>query len=276
MRNIVFLIIGITAFLFTSCTNDVRNVQPGWISKILTPTGWEKGIHEAGQIDIGQLDNMGRGNQLILMESTTITVKESFYKDTEDVNQDRRVKTKDQTPLSTDVYIQIAVPTDEKLRDNAFASITPIKISERVYEIKLENIYKAFAQMVVRGKIREAFTKYKNTQEVMDNYALLNAEIGASVIEVFKKSKMPCELVSVQLSNIIEDPDVLKSKNDLLSSANKVKEIENIGKVIRENPQYAVMMKWESLKTIAKENKGNVTIIVSDGKEPVISIPTTK
>src|ERR1035437_6541689 len=40
------------AILFTGCNNYV-NIPAGFIGKILTPTGWTKGIIEAGQVDLG-------------------------------------------------------------------------------------------------------------------------------------------------------------------------------------------------------------------------------
>ena len=270
MRNL-FLVL-MAAITLMSCENAIRNIPSGYIGKVLTPTGWQKGIIEAGQHDIGITNNNGTSNSLVLMEATTTTVKESFSKEGEG-GEDHRVRTLDRTPLSVDIYVQIAIPVDENLRDGAFASITPKATgTDRVSVISITDVYDKFVKMIVRGKVREIFAKYKNADEIMQKYAVINAEIGAMVLDVFKQSKAPCELIGAQLSNVKEDADVLASQNQLVAADNKVKEIEKIGEALKNNPQYAMIKKWDALQEIAKSGK-NVTIIVSDGRDPVIAIP---
>ena len=273
MKNSVFSLFVLVIFtlLFSSCSN-IENVPPGYKAKILTPTGWQKGIINAGQVDIGKLTSNGTGNSLVLLEATTITIKESFMKSNDD-NEDHRVRTKDGTPLTVDIYVQVALPVEDKTLDEAFASVTPKPnpADKRVYSVTLEDIYTRFAKMTVRGKVREIFARYKDADAVMGDYGKVNAEIGVMALDVFEKSGAPCQLISAQLSNVKEDEDVLKSKNENIAAQNQAKSIEQIGEALRRNPEYATFMKWQTLKDMA--GKG-VSIYVIDGeKGPVLTLP---
>lgn len=275
MKNLRFYLFGLlalTAMVFSSCSN-IENVPPGYKSKILTPTGWQKGIYNAGQVDIGKEDGKGRGNQLVLMEATTITIKESFAKDNVD-NEDHRVRTKDGTPLSVDIYVQVAVPTEDDVLDDAFASVTPQLVDgrSRVYIVGLEEIYIRFAKMTIRGKVREIFANYDDADAIMENYAKINAEIGLMALEVFEKSEAPCILISAQLSNVKEDEDILKSKNENVAAENQAKSIREIGQALRDYPEYETFLKWETVKT----KKDMQFYYFDGGSGPIPTLPVRK
>ena len=52
------LIVAVVGLLI-GCTNDFRNIPAGFVAKKLTPSGWDKGILEAGQVDIGTKNSDG-------------------------------------------------------------------------------------------------------------------------------------------------------------------------------------------------------------------------
>ena len=284
MKSKLFSLLAIVAIAitFASCASNVKNIPPGYIGKILTPSGYEKGSRAAGQVEIGEVSNAGTSNSLVLLEASTITIKESFGKNTEKDGEDHRVKTKGDkaknvtpAPLTVDIYVQVALPTEEQLRDNAFASITPKDDStqERVKTIQLKDIYNKFVTMTVRGRVRQIFAEYVDADDVMQNYDKINAEIAKAVIEIVASSKAPFQVVSVQLSNVKEDDDILKSQNDQMAAKNKVNEINALGEAIKQNPQYLQMKKYEVLEKIG-EKSNNLSIIFSDGgKEPNLLIP---
>lgn len=280
MKKQLFFI-AITAFILSSCGHVVKEIPSGFIGKLLTPTGFDKNILEPGQVDLGDVSSNGQYTSLVLAEATTITVKESFgqsasNKDSMDT-EDHRVMTKT-TPLTVDIYVQMAVPKDPKLRNELFSAITPKEYKsgdDRTSVIYLDDIYSRFAKMTVRGKLRGIFAQYNDWSDVMNNFEKVNAQIGQMVMEVFKSSNVPLDLISVQLSNVKEDQRIWDSKNEVEAANNKVKAIEKLGDAMKNNPGYIQIRKWEVLeKLISSPNASNITLIISDdNKEPIISLP---
>jgi hypothetical protein len=275
MKKLKFLLLSIVVLLLSSCQNTVVNIPSGYVAKTLTPTGFDSKILSPGQVDIGIVGNNGQYSSLVLLEASTITTKESFGQSHgNNDKEDHRVMTKT-TPLTVDIYVQMAIPKDVTLRHNAFSSITPKPTEiDRVSVIKLEDVYTRFAKMTVRGKVRGIFSKYNDWTDVMNNYDKVNAEIGLMVIQVFKNSHVPLELISVQLSNVKEDQRIWDSKNEQEAALQKVKSIEAIGAAMRNNPGYIQIRKWEVLeKIIESPNSAKISLIVSDDKSPNYTIP---
>jgi hypothetical protein len=161
-RSNVFLVILVMLFsvVISGCT-QIENIPAGYVAKMLTPTGWDEKIYEAGQVDIGQTTNNGQGNTLVLLEASSVMIKESFKEEGED-GQDHRVKTLTES-LAVDAYVNVILPDDPKIRNSIFALVTPAatKGSDRVKVITLEMVYRQFAQMDVRSKTRSIFSKYR-------------------------------------------------------------------------------------------------------------------
>lgn len=269
------LILTVAAFVLTSCQNIVP-VPPGFQAKLLTPSGFEGDVKGPGQVDIGRQTAQGVGNQLVLLESTAMTVKEPFTQkinaETEE-KEDHRLRTSDGTPLNGDIYVQIGVPTDKSVLDDVFSSITPQQTdNNRVYLVSIVEIYKQYAQMTVRGKVREIFAGYKSTGEVMANIEKINGEITLASHEIFKNSGAPVLLMSVSISNIKEDDEILASKNALIAADNKVQEIERVGKILKQYPGY---IELEELKVLAKfaETSGNTLILTIGDDQPIKTVP---
>ncbi|MFA6364903.1 MAG: hypothetical protein WCW78_00675 [Candidatus Paceibacterota bacterium] len=269
-----------TAILFIGCSSDVKNIPPGYIAKILTPTGWEKDVREAGQVDIGTLDNEKRGNTLVLMEATSVTIKEQFMEANSPENQDKqdhRVMLKGGTPVVVDIYAQVSVPVDPELRNAAFAQITPKSSDkdERVKVINLGDIYDRFAKMSIRSYTRSIFAKYQDYNEVLQNYTKINAEISTMVMKVFKENKVPLELISASLSNVKPDQAIWEASNKQSAAASEVAAINMVGDAMRKNPGYLQFKQWETIEKIA--GKGvNLTLIVGGSDKPVYTIPVGK
>lgn len=282
MRKIKsFLLLAVIGMALTSCQNQVRDIPAGFVAKELTPTGFADRIYEPGQVDIGIIANNGQSTSLVLLEASTITVKEQFHqadqtKDAKDI-EDHRVMTKT-TPLTVDVYVQLALPKDPTLRNAAFAAITPEKYGDRVSVIYLQSIYNKYATQTIRGKVRGIFAKYKDWQEVMDNFEKINGEISEMVINVFKTSEAPLEVLNVQLSNVKEDQRIWDSKNEQAATAAKIQSINAIGAALRNNPDYIKSRKWEVIEKLGTTGNGsNISLIISDDdNKPVLTIPVKK
>ncbi len=162
LKMIGTIVAALAAISVLSGCGNVVDIPAGHVGKVLATTGWEKGIHEAGQVDIGTKGNSGECNNLVICEATSVTIKESFGKGTAKDGEDHRIITKNKVPLTVDWYVQVMLPDDLKTRDSIFATVTPVIMPNtdgRVSKITLNDVYSRFAQMTIRGKMREIFSR---------------------------------------------------------------------------------------------------------------------
>ena len=277
-KTILAVMLIASALTFSSCGNVVKTIPSGFVGKELTPTGFADAILESGQVDLGDENGNGTSTSLVLLEVTTTTIKESFDAEGGDSSKpgDHRVRTKDGAPVAVDIYAQVAIPQDKKLRDGIYAMISPTPTSDsRVSIIKIESVYNQFAKMTIRGNVRGIFAKYQNVDSVYAHYSEINAEISLMVINVIKQSKAPFEILNAQLSNVKEDPTILDSKNKLVAAKNQVEAANMLGEAIRKNQQYLESRRLEVLEKIGSASKN--TLIVMDTKNSTnFTLPTGK
>jgi hypothetical protein len=126
--------------------------------------------------------------------------------------------------------------------------------------------------MTVRGKVREIFAGYKDAESVMANIEKINGQITLASHEIFKNSGAPVSLMSVSISNIKEDDEILKSKNELIAAQNEAQSIALIGRAMRENPQYLEKYKWDVISSFSDQT-GNTLILSEGGNQPVVTRP---
>lgn len=258
------------------CDAKVKNIPAGYVGKLLTPTGWDKKILEAGQVDIGATDSDNRGNQLVLLEATSSTMKECFSASGSEADkQDHRVMLKGGTPVAVDIYVQVSVPSDPELRNAIFAMVTPDKMTGenndgRVSAIYLGNVYTRFAQMSIRGKVREIFSQYEDYNDIMKHYPEVNAKVAVMVAEVFKTNKVPLELVSGQISNVKPDETVWAANNKMASADAEVSAITKVGDALKRNPGYIEAKKWDTIRELGEKGNPNLHItMIESGKQNV-------
>jgi regulator of protease activity HflC (stomatin/prohibitin superfamily) len=273
MKKSILLLSAI--LLLASCQNVVKNIPSGYVGKTLTPTGFSDLILESGQVDLGDTKSDGTFSSLVLLEVTTTTIKETFISNGTIAGEegDRRCRTKDGAPVAVDVFVQVAVPQDKKLRDGIFSMISPRQSSDaRVSVISVNDVYNQFAKMTIRGNVRSIFAKYANVDSVYAHYSAVNAEISLMIIKVIKDSKAPFEILNAQLSSVLEDPTILESKNKLVAAQNEVAAAELLGNAIRKNPNYMEMVRLQTIEKVGTNSKS--TLIIMDTKnDKTFSIP---
>ncbi len=267
--------LAITTIFTTSCNNVVKNIPSGYVGKVLTPTGLSDEILESGQVDLGEEKHDGTFSSLILLEVTTTTIKETFLANGTNPGEegDRRCRTKDGAPVAVDVFVQVAVPQDKQLRDGIFSMLPPVQTPDgRVSTITVQDVYNQFAKMTIRGNVRAIFAKYQNVDSVYSHYAEVNAEISLMIIKVIKESKAPFEILNAQLSNVLEDPAILDSKNKVVAAKNEVEAANMLGDAIKKNPFYLESRRLQVLEKIGTASKS--TVIVMDTKNSTnIALP---
>jgi hypothetical protein len=260
-----YVLATIAAALMIMGCEEYREIPAGYIGKVLTPTGWEKGIREAGQVDIQAPFGNGTYNTLVLLEATSVAIKEHFGKADANQEDDRVIIGK--TPSTVDFYVRCMVGTDLDIRNAIFAQITPraLKENERVSVITVEMIYAQFAKMDVRSGVRRVLSKYPDIYYVQSHLDSVNDAGATMVISAFKASGVPLLMQNSQFSNIKMDETVWAAENQKQAALAQVEAITKIGQALRANPEYMLFKKYDTYKEIAAQQK-EVSFTIIDGQ----------
>lgn len=258
----------ILALVITGCGQEYKEIPAGHVGRVLTATGWQEQVREAGMVDLRDTDMQGRYSVLVLLEATSTTVKEQFLAKGTD-SEDHRVLTKNGTPLTVDLYTRALLPENESVRNAIFVQVTPEDTGDsRIKRITIERIYDRFARMDVRGKVRGIFAQYEDYEAVYANYDEINAKIATAVLETFKQNGVPLKLQNAQLSNVKPDETIWAAQNIKVAADAQVVAIDKVGAAYRRNPEYGIAKKWESLIQIVEKGgqNGTNTVIITDGR----------
>jgi hypothetical protein len=250
--------------------HEYVNIPAGYIGKILTPRGWDSRIFEAGQLDLGPVGSGGIGNNLVLLENTSIAITEHFMEAVAtDDKADHRVLTKDGVPLSTGVVVRVKLPDSESDHESIFKQVTPVEYagsSSRVQQITVEQIYKKFAMDDVRAQIRGIFAGYDNYKDVYANIDEVNEKIRTAMAKVFEGNQVPLTLQNAAVSNAKPDQKVWDAENEKVAAQSKADAMSIISEAIQKNPNSLTTLKWQSLQKIAEVSaaSGTKIIIITD------------
>lgn len=242
--------------MLIGCTDHIENIPAGYVGKKLNPTGWDNGILEAGQVNLGQVNSDNSFTSLVLLEASSISVKESFGMQG---NEDHRILI-GKSPVTVDVYVRIMIPKDAAKRNAIFSVITPKSKSDRVSEINVTDIYSKLAQMDIRSGIRSVMQKYTDVSFITTHMDTINNELGAMAIKMFERSGVPLEIQNVTLSNVKMDQTVNDAENQKNAALAQVEAINAIGNAIKSNPGYLQFKKYETLEKLNGRN-ANITFI---------------
>jgi hypothetical protein len=263
-------LVAVIALMFIGC-QEYREIPAGFVGKILTPTGWEKGIREAGQVDIQQRNSNGTYNTLVLLEATSVAIKEHFGKAEAAGGEDDRVII-GKTPSTVDFYVRCMVADDAATRNSIFAQMTPTSCGDRVSKITVDMIYNQFARMDVRSGVRKVLSKYPDIYYVQSHLDTVNDNGATMVISAFKASGVPLLMQNSQFSNIKMDETVWAAENQKQAALAQVEAITKIGQALRANPEYMLFKKYDTYKEIASQQK-EVSFTIIDGQPGGIVLP---
>lgn len=238
-------------------SNSFYDIPAGHVGKVLTPNGWQKGVIEAGQVNLGGEDADNRRNTLVFLEATGDQVKEQFGQD-KDV--DNRIITsgsegKGQIPLVVDIYLRLRVPEDERLRNRVFAEITPkgVEGMERTSKISVQAIYDRYAMQEARSLIRQIIGSYADDLDISANRSEIEKKLTTALLERLQQLKVPLELQSVSLSNVAADGQIQLGRNQSSSATAQVDAIERVGQALASNPGYLKFREIEMVEKAASE-----------------------
>lgn len=271
MKKIMSLALLVVVVITATSCRDIRNVPPQYVGRILSPTGWEDKLYFPGQVDIGQLDSYGGGNSLVLIQTSAFAVKESFLgAQAMQDKEDHRVFTADRTPVSLDIRLMFTSPDVQRDPESVkrFFTLGNPALSgkdERVMSISLESIYNEQAQLQVRGKIRDATSKFKSFNDAFERISELNKEIWTIVTGVLQERSVPLVLVDCQISNMKPDPLVWENQVKVQAADAEIETMKKLQGYLDQNPTARLIFVLSKLKEIAgiASEKGNNTIIIS-------------
>ena len=254
--------------------SQYESVPAGYVGKVLTPQGWQRGIIEAGQVNLGGTDSDKRSNNLVLLESGGFQVKESFAQDADD-HQDHRISTagvngSGQMPVATDVYIRLRVPANETLRNRVFAEITagPSQNNPRVSWITVQAVYDRFVHQEARSIIRRIVGSYADDRAISANRAEIELALTTALHDRLIQLNAPLELQSVTLSNVMADDTVQSSRNRNGASSSDAANIDAVGAAVARNPSYVALEQVRAMErscTVAAQAGHPCTFIVGVG-----------
>lgn len=262
------------------CGTDYRAVPSGYAGKLLTPTGFQEKLHTSGQVDIGTKNSNGSSNALVLIENTSITVKESFLgaASSEDKTDHRLVTKDDMIPFSVDVRLSFMSPDfSKKESEKLFTLVTPepYENENRIKVIRLEKVYKTLAKMEVRTAIRKAFDEHgKNYKDVMQKRNEIDAQIAKAVIAAIADSGCPLQVKSVDLSMLMPDESIWKAAAVIQTAEAQVKSMQRLASEIQALPNgleiYRLIMMKEVVEIGSKN--GTNTIVWPIGGTPILPL----
>jgi hypothetical protein len=253
MKNILI----VALIWLIGCSNAFREIPAGYVGKKLTPTGWDKEILEAGQVDIGMPLSNGMYTTLVLLEATSISEKESF--DAGDGGEDHRILI-GKTPIAVDVYVRMSIPQELDRRNALFSLITAKASGDRVSTITIKDVYERFAKMDVRSGVRSVLQKEDNVDSVLKDLDSFNDNLGKMAIQMFERSGTPLVVQNVTISNVKMDAKIWEAENQKAAALAQVEVIKQVGAALRANPEYLSIRRYDTYEKIAGKI-GSFTII---------------
>jgi hypothetical protein len=251
------ILIAVVALMWLIGCSDFREIPAGYVGKILTPSGWQKGVLEAGQVDIGAKKANGSYTALVLLEATSISEKEPFDANTN--GEDHRILI-GKTPVAVDVYVRMSIPQEQDKRDALFALITAKPSGNRISIITIKDIYERFAKMDIRSGIRSVLQKEDSINAIIKNLDKFNNKLGDMAIQMFERSGTPLIVQNVTISNVKMDASIWEAENQKAAALAQVEVINKVGTALRANPEYLLIRKYDTYEKI-KDKIGNFTII---------------
>lgn len=250
-KNFVMIaILLVLACLMTACSN-YADIPPNSIGMMLTPTGYEDKVYTPGQVDIGEEDTSNKGNKIVLIQRSGIQIKEQFIGKEGSVDkEDHRCLTADDSPVTVDVRVLLALPDYEKpdgRKDLAriFLLGNPEPVANavpagRVLQITSESIYVEQAQQQVRSKIRQIVVGYKNFNALSKAFADegengLTKKIETAISSSLIEQSIPLRVVSASVSNLKPDQSVVEAVAAKQAADERVKAIKTLTDFISED-----------------------------------------
>lgn len=167
-------------FMLTGCYGDRVEVPTGYVGKILSPDGLEKGLKTPSTFRLPYVGPTSSNYRLVIAEASDQPKEEEI----------KVFMPLDNLNLEFDCRMTVSIPADEERVDPVFARLTPDSTEDaNVMRIDLDKVYETYARPIIREKAREVITKY-TIMHVMTNRDAVSTEIENAVTDELKSSPM--------------------------------------------------------------------------------------
>jgi len=281
LKSILYAL-GVMLFMTTGViAAELRAVPPNMIGLMLTPTGFDGQIYQAGQVDIGRESWGGYGNKLILLQRSGFDIKEQFIQESPNDSEDHRCTVgPNREPMTLDVRLLFALPdynTEQGqqaiLRMGLLGNPEPYAGAggDRVMLLDAASIYMQQVRLQVRGKIRDICLGYESVEAVYqaaenNGNGGFSDQVKAEVATVLAENNSPLLLVDAVVSNIKEDPTVVQATASLMAAEKLVEAMATIDDFISEDPtgRRELIFKLMVMQGIVTNNDGTNTMFMTD------------
>jgi hypothetical protein len=199
-------------------------VHPGFVCKVLTPSGYDREWRETGMMNLGGEGWGGIRNRAVCIETTTYQVEEQFAQDDPRDHQDHRVLTRSGQRVAYDFYVRLIVPNDRTIWDSVLAQITATPSQDpadegRVSTITVADIFERYGNQEARSFGRAAATTYDSDLDMNNNRSALENTLSRNLDQRLHELHAPLQLQGIAVSNIVADPVVQNARNSALTAA---------------------------------------------------------
>lgn len=275
------------AFLLLGC-QQFEDVPPNDIAMMLTPVGYDGKIYTPGQVDLGDLDNNGRGNRLVLIQRSGVEVKEALLgRDSagNDGEDHRCLVGPNKEPMSLDVRLILALPNYDTPSGQAdlarlFLLGNPVATSRpRVLMLTAQSVYADQAQLQVRGKIRQICAQYSSFDAAFTAFADegpngFSHKIEEAVAQSLNDTRVPLHLVNAVVSNMKPDQSVIDAIAAKQAAEKRIEAIRVVTDFLKDDADGAkrLVYKMQVIQEIVAkaDEHGHNTIFLTDVSSPPI------
>lgn len=172
-KYIVSSLIASMALLLTAC-GPLVEIPSGHVAKIMTKNGLQEGIIKPSKLRLDAALPGTKPNSIIIAQAADMAVLEQI----------EVFMPTDQLELTFDVRGLVKVSGDNANADKLFSGLVPQKVSNREYSITMDQIYRTYAQNIIREVSRTVVTQEGYTIDyILANRAKVGVELRDAVIK---------------------------------------------------------------------------------------------
>lgn len=184
----------------TACYGPRVEVPPAHRGKVLTSSGYQPGLKNPSSFTLPY---------------TWITKPQLVLAEVSDVGKEEDLEVfmpKDKLKLSFDVRGTFAISDKEERIESIFDRVTPVAVGEEGYTLRIsfKDVYKTYAEQVVRRICRETVVKY-SIEDVMTQVKEVSAEMEAAVRKELEDTPIIC--LQLGIANM-QPPQVIVSAQE--------------------------------------------------------------
>ena len=229
--------------ILTGCGEPV-SVNPGYVAKLNTETGLQKGLIHPSKFRMEALcihcDN------LILLEASDQQVKETM----------KVFIPQDQLNITLDIRAVLAISADQETVNPIFARVAAQPLQKRISLISFQQVYNIYGQQVIRETTRAVLVKYSIGQ-IMENRDAVSGELQREISK--RLTGTPLRVIRLGLADVQFPEIIVRAKERAAEREAAIAEAE---------AQKAIALKQQEIDLIEAETQVLVAQKLAEGVSP--------